>query len=86
MTCIKTGADVFLPERGCTVHGDLFLIGETFILVCSDATETCYFYPPDGKHFIYHIRMSNYKRCGSRTIAATANDCGDFSYEGWSHK
>lgn len=31
MTCIKTGANVLLTSHGGVLHGDMFLVGDTFI-------------------------------------------------------
>jgi len=31
MTCIKTGADVYLASRAGVLHGDMFLVGEVYI-------------------------------------------------------
>jgi hypothetical protein len=40
--CIKTGADVYLEEYGCVVHGDLFVTGSgTYVFNAS--------YPSDWK-------------------------------------
>lgn len=32
MTCIKTGCDVYLESHGGVLHGDMFRIGDVFIL------------------------------------------------------
>lgn len=32
MSCVKTGANVLLSEYGAVVHGDLFKVGDCYIL------------------------------------------------------
>lgn len=80
MTCIKTGADVWLSGHECTVHGDLFQVGETFILCMSDVWKLCTNYAPTR----WNIRVSGeWEECGSRCIAFTAEQCSDFFYNGY---
>lgn len=76
-SCIKTGADVYLLDRYSIVHGDLYKVGDTYILRRTDCEEDIQ--PGDR----YHLRMDNYSNCGANCIAAVIEDCCDFSYEGW---
>lgn len=32
MTCIRTGCDVYLASHGGVLHGDMFKVGDTYIL------------------------------------------------------
>ncbi len=31
MTCVKTGADVYLSSHGAVLHGDMFKVGDVYI-------------------------------------------------------
>jgi len=79
MTCIKTGADVYLPEHGCTVHGDLFRVGDTYILHCGSQWAQCCDYKPERANLMMH----EFSQCGSPVIAAATWECSQFSYEGF---
>ena len=32
MTCVKTGCDVYLASHGGVLHGDMFMVGNVYIL------------------------------------------------------
>jgi hypothetical protein len=56
-SCIKTGADVYLAEYGKVVHGDLFIVSDTYLLHCNYPwKEECGFVdtPPEGVHATFH--------------------------------
>jgi len=78
--CIKTGADVWLPEYECLIHGDLFEVGDCYILACGDNWTKCCNFDERGP---YNVEFRAFVNCGSRTLVARKEDCNDFSYEGW---
>jgi len=79
MTCIKTGADVLLDSHGATVHGDLYEVGDTYILLCGASVHDCMEHDPSR----YHIRVKgDWHALGSRAIAFEASAAIDFNYEG----
>ncbi len=81
MTCIKTGADVFLPTHGATIHGDLFEIGDVYILAHGDpGLKVSLNFNPDRAH----ISTGDFKLCGSYAIAFEKAWAGPFNYDGFS--
>lgn len=77
MTCIKTGADVFLPEHGCTVHGDLYEVADMYILCCGDHYDACC----DYTNTKANITFGWYEICGSRVIVSPRTTADGFTYE-----
>lgn len=75
--CIKTGADVYLPDRNSIVHGDLYKVGDIYIFKSTGSEKDI----QSGDR--YHLRMENYYNCGEKCIAAHEDECCDFLYEGW---
>jgi hypothetical protein len=56
-SCIKTGADVYLAEYGKVVHGDLFIVGDAYLLHCNYPwKEECGFCdtPHKDVHAVFH--------------------------------
>lgn len=83
MTCIKTGADVFLREYGNkVVHGDLFEVGNTYILKCNGTVEQCSYYLEEGETHKVHIVVGGFEECGQGVIAFTKLWASDFEYNG----
>lgn len=81
MTCIRTGADIYLVDRQCIVHGDLFEVGDVYILECNGHWRDCVIEKHDESKA--SLRVGKYEHCGNRTIVMEKDHCGDFSYEGW---
>lgn len=80
MPCIKTGADVYIAAHAAIIHGDLFRVGDTFILTCGGPVATCTMAPQEGA--IVHLSVHRYEMIGERSIAMLAADCEPFFYEG----
>lgn len=78
MTCIRTGANVYLYSHGASVHGDLFEVGDVYILTTSNP-DHCWEYAPTRAN----VKAFHYEECGSRTFAFLKEHCSDFSYDGW---
>lgn len=83
MPCIRTGATVYLSQYGnATVHGDLFCVGDTYILACLQGTRACMSYHEPGKTIRANIVAYDYEMCGSGAIAFTILQASEFDYEG----
>lgn len=78
MTCIKTGADVYLDSHDATIHGDLYLVGRTYILTCGASLHDCMDHAPKR----FNIRTTQQFECGSRVIAFDDNHAFQWSYDG----
>ena len=81
MTCIKTGANVMIQGHG-VVHGDLFEVGNCYILSCGSPWRECIFYGKWGYPEGVNLEMSGWYECGMRTLVAEKQDCTKFNYEG----
>lgn len=81
MTCIKTGADVYIGGHNAVVHGDLFEVGDTYILACGDDWDKCTDYAGLADYRI-NLKMYGWETCGYRVIAAPKHRCDEFSYDG----
>lgn len=80
MTCIKTGADVFITGHNCLVHGDLFEHGDCYILNCGDAWELCANY---AEVYPFNLRFYQWEQIGSRVLVARKAKSSEFSIGGW---
>lgn len=78
MTCIRTGAYVYLYEHGAAIHGDLYDVGDVYILAVSDP-RLCWEYAPTHAN----LKAHHYAECSSRAFAFLKEHCSDFSYDGW---
>lgn len=77
--CIRTGADVILPTEGEVVHGDLFLVGDVFILVCSNDVEKCTTF--DVKNPRVNQLVYTFQRIGRRNLVWHKSDADVFVYD-----
>lgn len=85
MTCIKTGADVWIEQHSCLVHGDLFEVGDCYILNCGAGWEHCtsWHIVLGAPGYLSHLTMYAFENCGERVLVAQKAHCNDFSYNGW---
>jgi len=85
MSCIKTGADVYLPEYGALVHGDLFQVGQVYILACGTNWRSCCLYaeyPFETRDMKANMVAYDFQECGPNSIAMEYNTCSRFHYDG----
>ena len=78
MTCIKTGANVYLYTHGASIHGDLFEVGDVYILAVNNR-EFCWNHAPTRAN----VKAYAFEECGSHAYAFLKEQCSDFNYEGW---
>ena len=57
-SCIKTGANVYFPEYSVVVHGDLFKIGDCYILQYQQDSFNVSYVRADEPGFEVHCEMS----------------------------
>lgn len=81
MTCIRTGANVVFAPHGATIHGDLFLVGNCYILKTTRSWEECATWE-QGNNTPIHLVMYDAEDCGMYVLACTKEQAGEFSYEG----
>lgn len=77
--CIRTGADVLVVGDDLMVHGDLYDLGDYYILTLSKSLPECMWAAPR-----YNLAVHHYSVIGSRALAfSKLGDCSSaFSYEG----
>ena len=77
--CIKTGANVYLPEYGFTVHGDLFELGDVYVLHTGGRWRECLAHESPS----FNLGMYRMVEMGHDVIACEKQFCTDFNYIGW---
>lgn len=78
MTCLKTGAKVYLYSHGACVQGDLFEVGDVYILSVADP-KFCIEHSPTRAH----LKATHYEQCGAHAYVFLKENCSDFDYDGW---
>lgn len=73
MSCVKTGADVYLAQYGVMVHCDLHRVGDVWV-VNHRGCEWQHGTSAEGADFVIYEIAENFKR--QQLIMAKVDDCG----------
>jgi len=79
MTCIRTGADIWLVSHGAVVHGDLFQIDDVFAL--NSCGEDTWDYPHDGQPIFVNMLVDGDFETVGKVLIWKDEACSEFHYE-----